>query len=262
MNLVKTLKAGECGVMRCQNPSMVLVDGASFGRDGAQVPLCSRHAGADMTQAPPAPGATLVVGAEDPLMPADVQAEVQGEAIIAREARAEIQVFLIENDNDLTFASEVLGEVMGHYNRLDEREKQATGPLNKALKVIRDWFRPAKEDYAAAKIAIKDKIAAYHTLRTKERQAALEAAAAAHRAGDAAATQIAVTAVPEAPPKTDGASVRVVWTYELVDFALVPDKYKVLHHTLLTETVKLSGAATNIPGIRAIQENKVIGRAT
>lgn len=270
MNIVKTFKLGECGVMRCQSPSVVLVEGTPFGREGVQVPLCERHSKGDTaqtTQAAPLPSSTAVIDAVGEtvgtqLASPAVQAEAEDETGVAKEALAEIQGLPITNDADLAFAAEILGEVKGHYNRLEERKKQATGPLNAALKTIRSWFQPAQDHYSSAEKVLKDKIAAYHAMRAKERQAALDAAAAAHQAGDNEATQVAIAAVPPAPPKIDGVSVRDDWTYEVVAFGLVPDKYKVINHALLTAAVRESKGYTNIPGIRPVQVNKVVARAT
>jgi len=263
MNIVKVFKDGECGVMRCQGATSVLVDGASFGREGVQVPLCERHAAGDMTAAPPVlPAGTTLVVPETALAPQTMQIEAQSEVSAAQAALAEIKEFTIASDEDLKFAGEVLGEVKGHFNRLEERKKQATGPLNEALRTIRSWFAPAQDFYASSEKTLKDKIAAYHTMRAQERQAALAAAAAAHQTGDSAATQLAVSAVPAAPPKLAGVSVQDEWSYEVTDFALVPDKFKVIHHQLLMAVVKESKGATNIPGVKPVRTNKVVARAT
>jgi hypothetical protein len=267
MNIVKSFKQGECGVMRCQSPSVVLVEGTPFGREGVQVPLCERHSKGDMTQATPTepmPSSTAVIDAVRETVGTQlaVQAEAEDEVGVAREALTEIQGLPITSDADLAFAAEILGEVKGHYNRLEERKKQATGPLNAALATIRSWFKPAQDHYAAAEKTLKEKIAAYHTLRAQERQAALDAAAAAHSAGDSAATQIAIAAVPPAPPKIDGVSVREEWTYEVVAFGLVPEKFKVINHAVLLAAVKETKGFTNIPGIRPVLVNKVVARAT
>jgi len=270
MNIVKSFKPGMCGVMRCQGAMSIFVDGAPLGREGVQVPLCEKHARADMTQTTPAmpmPSSGAIIEAVGEtvgtsLAPETMKTEAEGEVDLAKEALAEISTFMIQDDADLTFAGECLNEVKGHWNRLEERKKQATGPLNLALTTIRSWFQPAQNHYKASEDALKSKIAAYHTMRAQERQAALDAAAAMHQTGDSAATLVAVAAVPEAPPKLNGVSVREEWTYEVVAFGLVPDKFKVINHALLTAAVKESKGFTNIPGVRPVPVNKVVARAT
>jgi hypothetical protein len=269
MNIVKSIKAGSCAVMRCQSPEVALVDGAPFGRPDLGIPLCQRHykeSLTDVTQAPlPASTAPAVVApapsAELALVPQNVKAEVEVEGRAAHEALSEIEAFVISSDEDLAFAAEVLTEVKGNYARLEERKKQATDPLNSALRTIRDWFRPAQDFYAKAETTLKGKIADYHKRRNDERQAALLAAAAAHQSGDGQGTQAALAAVPPPPPKVDGVSVREDWTYEITDFGAVPDKFKAINHALLLAVVKESKGNTNIPGVRAVPVNKVVARA-
>lgn len=270
MNIVKTFKPNFCAVMRCQNAQFVLVDGAPLGREGVQVPLCEKHAGADMTQttpAPPAPSQGTIIEAVGEtvgtaLAPEAMKTEAEVEVGVAKDALAEIVGFVISDDESLAFAGECLGEVKGHWNRLEERKKQATGPLNAALATIRSWFQPAQNHYAASEKALKDKIAAYHAMRAKERQAALDAAAAAVQVGNSEATQAAIAAVPPPPPKMDGISLQDAWSYEVVDFTLVPDKYKVIHHGLVTAELKLHKGQLSIPGIRPVQGSRVVARAT
>lgn len=270
MNIVKTLKPGFCSVMRCQGAQSVLVDGAPFGREGVQVPLCVKHAAADQTATtpavpPPSQGSIIEAVGETVgtlLAPEAMKTEAEEEVSVAKDALAELLTFVIKDDADLTFAGECLGEVKGHWNRLEERKKQATGPLNLALTTIRSWFQPAQTHYAAAEKALKEKIASYHAMRAKERQAAMDAAAAAHQAGNAEATQLAVAAVPPAPPKLDGISVQDVWTYEITAFGLVPDKYKVVNHAMIQAEVKVAKGALNIPGIAPKRESRVVARAT
>lgn len=276
MNIVKSIKAGCCAVMRCQSPEVALVDGAPFGRPDLSIPLCQRHydesrmdvaraplpASAAPAVVPPAPPAAEIVPAvEGELGLQTVKAEVEIEGRSAHDALAEIENFVISSDEDLAFAAEVLSEVKGHYNRLEERKKQATNPLNATLRTIRDWFRPAQDFYAKAEVTLKAKIADYHKRRQDERQAALLAASAAHQSGDGLGTQAALAAVPPPPPKVEGVSVREEWSYEITDFAAVPDKFKAINHALLLAVVKESKGNTSIPGVRAVPVNKVVARA-
>jgi len=56
--------------------------------------------------------------------------------------------------------------------------------------------------------------------------------------------------------------VREEWSYEITDFAAVPDKFKAINHALLLAVVKESKGSTNIPGVRAVPVNKVVARAS
>jgi hypothetical protein len=249
--------------MRCQQVAVVSVEGTPFGREGIQVPLCERHSKEDVTSAKPtAIVETTGETVSTSLAPKEVQTEAEDEISVAKETHVEIDGFTIATDEDLAFAGECLGEVKGHWNRLEERKKQVTGPLNAALQVIRGWFQPAQSHYAASEVTLKAKIAGYHAMRAKERQAALDAAAAAVQVGNSEATRVAIAAVPPPPPKLVGISVQDAWEYEVFDFTLVPDRFKVVNHALVMAEVKLNKGATQIPGIRPVQGSRVVARAT
>ena len=50
------------------------------------------------------------------------------------------------------------------------------------------------------------------------------------------------------------------WTYEITDFALLPDMYKLENATLIRATIVGSKGKTEIPGVRAFQESKITYR--
>lgn len=271
MNIVKQIKPNMCAAMRCKDVQAVLVDGSIFGRVG-QVPLCLKHekeldsnghTPPTSIPTPPEPQAvasSLSLAISPPL---EIQQELQIEQVSAQEALQEIEnTFQIVTDEDLSFAAEVLQEVKGNYARLEERKKQATDPLNQALKTIRSWFRPAQDFYLKAEVLLKTKIAGFHQAREQERQAALLQAQAAYVAQNQEAVQTALAALPPQIPKVDGLSTREDWTYEVIDFAVLPDKFKVPNHSLLVEMAKASKDKLDIPGVRSVCKTVVISRAS
>lgn len=270
MNITKAIKANQCAAMRCKDVQAVLVDGSTFGRPGIQVPLCSKHEKeldgnghvVPQPQIEIVPTQSLSLAISPPL---EIQQELQIEQVSAQEALLQIESnFSIVTDEDLAFSAEVLQEVKGNYNRLEERKKQATDPLNQSLKVIRSWFKPAQDFYSRAEQVLKNKIAAYHQARERERQVALLQAQAAFVAQNQEAVQTALAALPPPTPKVEGLSTVEIWTYEIVDFASVPDKYKLLvpNHELLLEEAKTCRDKLNIPGVRPVCNTQVRSKAS
>lgn len=274
MNIVKQIKSNQCAAMRCKEPQHVLVDGVTFNRPGIQVPLCQKHeqeldgggngngASPEVVQTSPIQQTSLSIAIAPPM---EIQQELLIEQTSAEEALKEIESsFKVDTDGDLSFAAEVLSEVKGNYARLEERKRQATDPLNQALKTIRSWFKPAQDFYVKAEVVLKNKIAAFHQLRAQERQAALLQAQAAFVAQNQEAVQTALAALPPPPPKVDGLSTREDWSYEVIDFAVLPDEYKLViaNHDKLLEQAKVCKDKLNIPGVRSVCKTVVISRAS
>jgi hypothetical protein len=137
-------------------------------------------------------------------------------------------------------AATVLSDAKKRVAVLEERRKQITKPLDDAKKSVMDLFRPATDACAALERIIKPKIAHYHNEQERIRREAqakaeeearkerarLEAQAAKAREKGKeeraealeikAATTVAVTPA-IATQKITGASVRKVWSAEVID---------------------------------------------
>lgn len=193
---------------------------------------------------------------ETAIVPASVQQEATNEAVDAADALVSIRTFEIVDNDTLDFAAEILAEVKGKNNRLEEMKQTATKPMNDALKAVRSWFAPAQNHYAEAEQIIKGKIAAYHREVEARRLAALV------KIDDAADSKTITVALGELgaaqKPVTKGVSVTEVWAFEITDPALLPREY------LMPDEVKIrkvSLAGIEIPGVRRFKESRVASRA-
>jgi hypothetical protein len=126
-------------------------------------------------------------------------------------------------------ASELLGEIKGQYNALDEAEHEITDPLAAASKAAKKLFKKPKELLEKAEKLVKSGIAA--GLRRSEEAAAL-ALAAAHESGDAEAMAAVEL------DKPSGISVRQLPRVRYTDASLVPREFCEPSHSLVLEALQ------------------------
>lgn len=231
-----------CSAAYCaESQSLVPVDFPGRGME----PLCPKH-----LQENSVTETAIVVHAT-------VQEEATNEAVDASEALASIKGFEIVDNDTLDFAAEILADVKGKNNRLEEMKHTATKPMNEALKAVRSWFAPAQNHYAEAEVILKNKIAAYHREIEMRRQAAL---AKIDDAADSPTITVALVELGAAQkPVTQGVSVTEVWDYEIVDASLLPREF------LMPDEKKIKaasvGAGLEIPGVRRFKKSRVASRA-
>ncbi len=242
MNLKKETKPGQCAAMRCtaattpEDRTRVDLGDRLLG----DVPheLCGRHYGlavaeygiANVVRAlrtptlgdtPTSPSATVLDTAEPTAL-----------ALEAETALAEVRVFAISSQDDLSFASEILADAKARAKYVLARKEAITKPLNAALKAARDLFRPAEEHFAEIERVIKSAIVAFHNAEAEHNRTMLEAASAAFVEGNDAAVASAVAAM-GSTTNTDGIGIRYTFGFEVTDPAAVeremcsPDKTKI-----------------------------------
>lgn len=232
-----------CSASFCREAEgLVLIDFPGRGME----PICEKHRQEELPVT------------ETAIVPASaVQQEVTNEAVDAADALASIRTFEIVDSDTLDFAAEILADVKGKNNRLEEMKHQATKPMNEALKAIRSWFAPAQNHYAEAEVILKNKIAAYHREIEAKRQAAL---VKIDDAADSKTITVALAELGQAQkPVTQGVSVTEVWDYEIVDASLLPREF------LMADEKKIKaasvGAGLEIPGVRRFKKSRVASRA-
>lgn len=180
--------------------------------------------------------------------------EADAQLAVVSEWSALIQTFEIQNDEQQEQVAGVLRDVKKRSNQLEERRKEITVPLNRALSSVNDLFRAPRAKFDALEKTLKDKIAAYLRKKSEDNARALQAAAAAPTA--VLATQAIARVAPVAPPV--GVSVRQVTRFEVVNPDLVPrdlcspddDKIKLALST-----------GREVPGVRVFQESVVAARS-
>lgn len=169
---------------------------------------------------------------------------------------------VIANDEDARGAVDDLSIIAVTTKALDERRKEYTGPLNERVKDINLTFKTVSDPLALADKITRDKLDAYRKeqrRRHDEEEAINQAKADLARREMIAKGEITVDTTPvpvtPAPPKRmeahmGSAGTRLDWTYEITDFKLLPDEYK------LKDDKKLMAAARAkiaVPGVRTWQ---------
>jgi len=197
----------------------------------------------------PAPAAVAVV----------VEKELAHEVTQAEAAMIQIEAFEIMTKEDLEFAAEILSDTKANWKRVEEKRKEITAPLNKALKAVNDLFKPVLGYYEKCERLIKGKLTDSHAKAEAAARQALEAAGAAAAAGDEGALSDALAGHDAAVtfPVADGIQYRSTWKFEIIDESKIPQKYMMPNVKLIQGVVTHEKGATEIPGIRVFEEKIV-----
>lgn len=180
--------------------------------------------------------------------------EADAQLAVVSEWSALIKDFEIQNDEQQEQVAGVLRDVKKRSNQLEERRKEITVPLNRALGSVNDLFRAPRMKFDALEKTLKDKIAAYLRHKSEENSRMLREAAAAPTA--ALATQAIAQVAPVAPPA--GVSVRQVTKFEVVNADLVPHEFC----SPDLDKIKLAlSVGREVPGVRVFQEAVIAARS-
>lgn len=165
--------------------------------------------------------------------------------------------------------------------KVDEIRDGRVRPLNQQVKAINAEFKPVSEAIEAARKGVLAKVTAFQlaedrrrreeaeALRRKQEEEALALAAKAEAEGKAeeaeaivekAATVVVPTATTTIARGDFGSttSLRDNWTFEVEDFAALPDAYKLANEQALRSLAK-SGRPT-IPGVRWVNNRTAVAR--
>lgn len=193
-----------------------------------------------------------------------VKGELAQEASKAQQALGMLHAFAIENEEDHSFAGEVLLQVKASWKELEEKRTAVTGPLNEALRTVNDWFRPVQQPLKEAERILKEKISAFIIARKAANEAAMLAAASAAQAGDGEAALVHVGAIQDAP-RVAGISVKEVWDWEVENLDEVPREFLTVDERKVREAIWYADtekrAPLPIPGLRFVLRGQVTARA-
>lgn len=174
---------------------------------------------------------------------------------------------VIQNDKDMAQIVDLTRSIKNFGKQLDEIHRSCTAPLKLIVKRIDLMFKPIEDRYAEAERMTKFKMTNYQ--EQKEREQAAERArveaeyqkqlkAAEKKAEKKGVDPVYVPPPIEAapPPKTmfgatGSATLRVDWTFEIVDAKKVPPPYTMPDERAIGQAVK-SGVRT-IPGVRIFE---------
>jgi len=166
----------------------------------------------------------------------------------------ELDTFVVSNDEDSTFAADMIREVKAKHRDLDERRKEVTQPLNATVKTINGWFKPALDALETAEKKLKAKVALYMQESARKAQEALALAAIAPTIEEA--TVALAASMPAAMPQ--GVSMRMIWKFRIVDESAIPARFcspdSAKIDAEMRGSAKDNGAPTPIPGVEFFQE--------
>lgn len=194
----------------------------------------------------------------------------------------------IENDGELQIAGEQVKQLTRRRKDLKEFRLRLTRPIDESKKNIMDEFRPAEEATKEAEDQLREIVLSYQQKQEEERRRALfdaeqvrkredEAAsereaerqrviserAASEEAGEIpmepepAEPSFADVIVTDSPPatvdtpksKVKGISTTKRTTWEVTDFAKLPDSFKLPDRSKIQNIVRTMGKDTDIPGV-------------
>lgn len=169
----------------------------------------------------------------------------------------------IENDGDNEAGAALRSEVKERIKAIEAKRKEFTAPLNTAVKGINAFFAKFSDPCEAALKALDPKMLAFFN----KKQAAVEAERVrklkdfelqqkkARQLGAAAPLPDESILVNDADRtvKTEAGSTTVSmrWTFEVTDFAKVPDEFKTINGPAINEAIK--AGTRQIPGLEVKQ---------
>lgn len=173
--------------------------------------------------------------------------------------------FIIEDDEDEIFASNLLLFAKKKKKDLDDREKSATKPINAALKTIRGWFKEPKEGWGKLETLLKQKIGDYELLKSKKKDEAIAQIAAASKEQDYDKAHTASLVLSQESIKISGVNKTEKWVVdeEKVDLDKVPKAFLTieLNRAVVKEYIRQygKGRPEDLPGLPFKKEVGVSG---
>ena len=177
---------------------------------------------------------------------------------------AELRV--ISTADDIKPATDDLAIISKAKKAIEGKRREYVKPLQEQVKIINDAFKVLTQPIEQADQITRGKILAFQAEQTRIRQEQeeinrkrLEAAEAEKRLkGELSESVNLVEVISEAPKRvsTEMGTIgqRDNWKWEVIDFAQLPDEYKVVDSALLTATVKKHHDEKQIPGVRIYNE--------
>lgn len=171
-------------------------------------------------------------------------------------------------------AADNLKVIKGRAKEIEALRKALTAPLDDQKKRIMDFFKPIGEALSKGEFTIKRALIAYDEQQERERlaeqrrrEAELKAAQdklaeqqfEAAMSGDVRAAEKAQTelsnlsglrvAVPEVVQKVNGVGHTATYRAEVIDFALLPNEYKIPDQQALDRLARNTKGRAQVPGV-------------
>lgn len=188
----------------------------------------------------------------------------KGHVEALEEMRQGAALFVIETQEDLETASEIVNEISARLKTLEAEEKAATKPILEGVARVRSWFAPARKTGEEALGAWKRLI-----LKSNEerRLKAAEAAAKvqiAIAAGDSRTAAVLHRQV-QPPEPVKGLQSRKVWAFKVVNQGLLTAEYLVPNENAIRAEMRAQiakGQEPVIPGVKFEQVESLAATGT
>ena len=194
--------------------------------------------------------------------------------IVIAEMRLKAAAHIVADDETNIVAVEYAGQAKAITKAIEKKRKELVGPLNEVVSQINQFTKPLVAELAEIDQGLNRKITIYKLAQERERlerqRKANEAAQKiqaeinkeAEKLGETPAIVVQPVVLEVATvTRTDSgsASLRTTWTFEVEDFALLPNKYKLADRAAINSEVK--AGIRQIPGVRIFEETKTCIRS-
>lgn len=192
-------------------------------------------------------------------LPPEAHAHAQQEAGAAQHAVQMIQQLEVRTPADIDRVTPLLLGVKKEAKRVEAIKLEITGPLNAALKNVRDLFRPAETAYAECERLLKLKISTAAKEIREANQRAMEETHARMAANDMRGASIAAGAIvnTEAPK---GITLQDRFVFRVVNAAVVPREFLMVDEKRVREHIAKHGDRMPIPGVVIEKDIGVLAR--
>lgn len=167
---------------------------------------------------------------------------------------------VITNDGDIKNATNDLSIISGLKKAIEEKRKEYTQPINDHLKAVNEAFKALVEPLTQADKITRTKILNYRAEQERQRQEAEDIDRLKREAAEREAAlkgtlveKIEIVPAPAPSPdryRTDMGTLgkAVIWKFEVIDFSLLPDRFKMENATLIGKVVR--AGEREIPGVK------------
>jgi hypothetical protein len=176
----------------------------------------------------------------------------------------------ISDDAQYEHAGKLLLEVHSKRKSIEETRLSFVKPLNDTVSRINAFFRGPRDQYDAAKAALKGAMGRYQAQKEQAKQAAIAAAAQAAaqqvqqapNLGPAAAPLQATNtfnvmmqhAAQHQSPEAAGVASQEVWRFQIDDPSQLPREYLMPNEAAIRAVVNTQKGLAQIPGVRVWRE--------
>lgn len=169
-------------------------------------------------------------------------------------------VLVITSDGDVKNATNDLSIILGLKKAIEEKRKEYTQPINDHLKAVNEAFKTLTEPLVNADNITRKKVLDYRAEQERQRQEAEDIAKVERETADRKAAltgePVVVPEVVEAAPapldhyraEMGTLGKATIWKWEVVDFSLLPDRFKMENATLIGKVVR--AGEREIPGVK------------